>query len=54
MKELTIITKGAIKNCLFVMLFLTIPALVKGKLYRSQGIILFAVYALYVVGQFVL
>ena len=32
---------------LFVMLFLTVPALVKGKLYRSQGIILLAVYTLY-------
>ena len=39
---------------LFVMLFLTVPALVKGKLYRSQGIILLAVYTLYVVGQFIL
>ena len=39
---------------LFVMLFLTVPALVKGKLYRSQGIILLAVYTVYVVGQFIL
>ena len=37
-----------------VMLLLTIPALVKGKLYRSQGIALLAIYAAFCVAQFVL
>lgn len=36
----------------FVMLFLTVPALIKGKLYRSQGIILLIVYAVYCIFQF--
>ena len=39
---------------LFVMLFLTVPALVKGKLSRYQGIILLVVYFSYCVMQFVL
>ena len=37
---------------LFVMALLTIPALVKGKLYKSQGIILLLLYASYMVFQF--
>lgn len=37
----------------FVMLFLTLPAIVKGKLSRKQGIILLATYALFCVCQFV-
>ena len=37
-----------------VMLLLTLPALVKGKLYRSQGIALLAIYAAFCVAQFVL
>ncbi len=37
---------------LFVMLFMTVPALLKGKLYRFQGIILLAVYAAFCVIQF--
>ena len=37
-----------------VMLLLTIPALIKGKLYRSQGVALLAIYAAFCVGQFVL
>ena len=37
-----------------VMLLLTVPALVKGKLYRSQGIALLAIYAAFCAGQFVL
>ena len=37
---------------LFVMLFMTIPALLKGKLYRFQGIVLLAVYAAFCVIQF--
>jgi cation:H+ antiporter len=37
---------------LLVMLFLTIPSLVRGKLSRYQGIILLAVYAGYVIFQF--
>lgn len=37
---------------LFVMLFMTVPALVKGKLYRFQGIVLLAVYAAFCVFQF--
>ena len=39
---------------LFVMAFMTLPALVSGKLRRSQGIILLAVYAAFCVFQFVL
>lgn len=37
----------------FVMLFLTIPALKKGKLYRWQGVILLIVYAVFCVYQFI-
>ncbi len=37
-----------------VMLVLTVPALLKGKLYRWQGILLLAVYAAYCVFQFAL
>ncbi len=37
---------------LFVMAFLTLPALVRGKLSRAQGIILLCVYAAYCVFQF--
>ena len=37
-----------------VMLLLTIPAIIKGKLYRAQGIILLAAYFGYVVFQFLL
>ncbi len=36
----------------FVMLLMTLPALIKGKLYRAQGIILLAVYAAFCVFQF--
>ncbi len=39
---------------LFVMAFLTIPALVTKKLHRSQGIILLLVYAVFCVIQFVM
>lgn len=38
---------------LFVMLFLTIPALIRGKLSRVQGVVLLAVYAAFCVFQFV-
>ena len=38
----------------FVMLFLTIPALIRGKLSRAQGIVLLGVYAAFVVIQFML
>ena len=38
---------------LFVMAFLTIPALVRGKLSRIQGIVLLAVYGAFCVFQFV-
>lgn len=38
---------------LFVMLFMTVPALVKGKMYRWQGVILLMVYAGFCVFQFV-
>lgn len=38
---------------LFVMLFLTVPALVRGKLSRVQGIVLLAVYAAFCIFQFV-
>ena len=37
---------------LFVMAFMTLPALVRGKLSRAQGIILLCVYAAYCVFQF--
>lgn len=37
-----------------VMLLLTLPAVIKGKLYRAQGIIMLAIYAGYVLFQFVL
>lgn len=39
---------------LFVMSFLTLPALVKNKLSRTQGVVLLAVYAVFCVLQFVL
>lgn len=39
---------------LFVMAFMTLPALVRGKLSRVQGIVLLAVYFAYVVCQFAL
>ena len=39
---------------LFVMAFLTLPALIKGKLYRWQGIILLLIYAGFCALQFVL
>ena len=39
---------------LFVMLFLTIPALVRGRLSRIQGIVLLLVYVAYCVVQFVM
>ena len=39
---------------LFVMLFLTIPALIRGKLSRVQGIVLLAVYAGFCIFQFAL
>ncbi|MCR5718997.1 MAG: calcium/sodium antiporter [Lachnospiraceae bacterium] len=35
-----------------VMLLLTLPALIKGKLYRAQGILLLCIYAAFVVFQF--
>lgn len=38
---------------LFVMLFLTIPALIRGKLSRVQGIVLLAIYFGYCIFQFV-
>ncbi|MCR4929446.1 MAG: calcium/sodium antiporter [Lachnospiraceae bacterium] len=37
---------------IFVMLFLTLPALVKGKLYRWQGVTLLILYAAFCVFQF--
>ena len=37
-----------------VMLLLTVPALVKGKLYRAQGVALLLIYAAFCVTQFVL
>ena len=37
---------------LLVMLILTVPPLVKGKLYRAQGILLLLIYAAYMVFQF--
>lgn len=39
---------------LFVMLFLTIPALIRGKLSRIQGIVLLCVYGAFCVLQFVM
>ena len=39
---------------LAVMLILTLPALLKGKLNRAQGILLLAVYAAFCVVQFAL
>lgn len=39
---------------LFVMLFMTVPALVRGKLSRWQGIILLAIYAAFCAVQFML
>lgn len=39
---------------LFVMAFMTLPALIRGKLSRVQGIVLLAVYFAYVICQFVL
>ena len=39
---------------LFVMAFLTIPALLTKKLHRSQGIILLCIYAAFCVIQFVM
>ncbi len=39
---------------LAVMLILTIPALIKGKLNRAQGILLLAIYAVFCVVQFML
>lgn len=37
---------------IFVMLFMTVPALIRGRLSRIQGIILLAIYAAYCVLQF--
>ena len=37
---------------LFVMAFMTLPALIRGKLSRTQGIVLLALYAAYCVFQF--
>lgn len=39
---------------LAVMLILTVPALVKGKLNRAQGILLLAIYAAFCAVQFAL
>lgn len=39
---------------LFVMLFMTVPALTKKKLYRVQGIALLAIYAAFCIFQFTL
>ena len=39
---------------LLVMLIMTVPALVSGKLKRAQGIILLAIYAAFCVIQFVM
>lgn len=39
---------------LLVMLLMVLPALIKGKLYRSQGILMLAIYAAFCVAQFVL
>lgn len=39
---------------LLVMLILTVPALLKGKLSRAQGMILLAIYAAFCVVQFTL
>ena len=37
-----------------IMLLMTVPALVKGKLYRSQGILMLTIYAAFCVAQFVM
>lgn len=39
---------------LVVMLLMTVPALVKGKLYRSQGVLMLTIYAAFCIAQFVL
>lgn len=39
---------------LVVMLLMTVPALVKGKLYRSQGVLMLTIYATFCIAQFVL
>ena len=39
---------------LFVMTFLTVPALIRGKLSRVQGIVLLAIYAAFCVLQFLI
>lgn len=39
---------------LTVMLLMTVPAMVKGKLYRAQGILMLAIYAAFCVVQFVM
>lgn len=39
---------------LFVMLFLTVPALIRGKLSRIQGIVLLIIYASYCIFQFMM
>ncbi|MCI8610079.1 MAG: calcium/sodium antiporter [Firmicutes bacterium] len=39
---------------LFVMLFLTMPAMFRGKLYRFQGVILLCTYAAFCIVQFVM
>ncbi|MCQ2501818.1 MAG: sodium:calcium antiporter, partial [Lachnospiraceae bacterium] len=39
---------------LIVMLLMCVPALVKGKLYRSQGILMLVIYAAFCVVQFVM
>ena len=39
---------------LMVMLVLTVPALAKGRLFRSQGVLLLAVYAAFCAAQFLL
>lgn len=40
--------------CLAVMLVMTVPALIKGKLYRWQGVVLLATYAAFCALQFVM
>jgi cation:H+ antiporter len=39
---------------LFVMAFLTLPSLIRGKLSRVQGIVLLGIYAAFCVLQFVM
>ncbi|MDO4321301.1 MAG: calcium/sodium antiporter [Lachnospiraceae bacterium] len=39
---------------IFVMLFLTVPALIRGKLSRIQGIVLLIIYAAYCIFQFMM